>query len=260
MKKICVYVSSFDGYSDLWDTFFYIFDHFWWNCTYPIYLVNNKKSFSHDKVEVIHTGDEKCWFDRTIRSLERLDEDYVLFMLEDYFISKPIDETIIDEIVELMEEKSFFFVRLSKSEIKKSGFAYQRVPSSSGYPISLQPAIWNRKKLIRFLYEIKGESPWDFEYYFNNCSFGKEQFVPGVLNDNRDVLGYRNGVLRGKWIPSTLRYYKKLGIAIDTSNRKVLSLKESIRYTVANLVSITFPKRLKKSIKTFLSKINFNYI
>lgn len=259
-NKFAIYVSSFDGCSDLWKTFFHLFDTFWADCDYPIYLVNNEKEFEYKKVRVIHTGAEVHWFHRTIKSLESIEDEYILFLLEDYFLSKNIMKRDIDEIVSFMQAEAVYFYRLSESDVKTNEKVRHSVDASTKYAISLQPAIWNRKKLLEILYEINGQSPWDFELYFSEKFKGKTGVVEGVYYDTRDILGYKNGVLRGKWIPATLKYYKKLGITIDTGKREKLPLKTVLKYSIATWVSRNFPSDFKDSIKKFLKKINFNYV
>lgn len=260
MNKIAIYVSSYDGCSDLWNTFFNLFDTFWPTCDCPIYLVNNEKNFEHKNVNVIHTGTEINWFHRTIESLESLENEYVLFLLEDYFLSKHINNEDIEEIVSFMCEKDVYYYMLSKRADQPKEKIRYAVDATTRYAISLQPAIWNRKKLLEILYEINGQSPWDFEIYFSEKYKGKTGTIEGVYYDTRDILGYKNGVLRGKWIPATLKYYKKLGITIDKGTREQLPLKTVLKYNIATWVSRNFSTDFKEWIKKFLKKINFDYV
>ena len=73
-QDLCVYISSFDGYSDVWDTFFDIFFKYWPDCPFKIYLINNCQPYLRENCNVIHTGEEVSWFSRPITSLERIDE------------------------------------------------------------------------------------------------------------------------------------------------------------------------------------------
>lgn len=260
MESCAIYISSFDGYSDLWNPFFEIFYKYWPDCKFSVYLVNNQMAYKRKGVRVIHTGSEKSWFDRTQRSLEIINEKYVLFLLEDYFISKKINNQDIEEILCQMEEENIYFYRLSPNRLKKDRKAKcQKVPSNVYYPITLQPAIWERKKLLTILSQINGQTPWDFEYYFNNLYKSDRRYLKGVLFDNRDLLGYRNGVLRGKWIPGTVNYYSKQGIKLDTSVRETLPLKIYIRFLIADKVGGLLPRKLRETIKVILNMMHINY-
>lgn len=259
-KSFAVYVSSYDGCVDLWGTFFSMIDRFWSDCQYPVYLINNEYSFEHDKVKVINTGPEVNWFKRTIVSLSNLNEKYIMFMLEDYLISKKIENEIIDEILSFMDDNGVYYYQLSVGNTKSKERIRTKVSAKTSYPVSLQPAIWEREKFLSILKEINGKTPWDVEDYFTRKYHGKMDLIQGAYHDTRDILGYKNGVLRGKWIPSTLKYYKKLGIKIDTGNREIMSARKMNKYRVAGFVHKKVPKGLKEIVKKMLRLLHFDYL
>lgn len=259
-NTLAVYVSSFDGCSDLWDTFFMMLDKYWPDCDYNIYLVNNEKPFSHNKTKVINTGPEINWFNRTLKSLASINEKYIIFMLEDYFISKTINNEDIDEIIHFMDINYAYYYQLSKGNTKSKDKVRTSVSSKTEYPVSLQPAIWERQVLIEILKEIDGDTPWDVENYFINKYEKSNEIIPGVYHDTRDLLGYKNGVLRGKWIPATLKYYKNLGIDIDTGNREVMSNHKMRKYKLAVFFHKKMPKSIKRVGKKILKVFHFDYL
>lgn len=258
--EVAVYVNSFDGYSDIWETFFYIFKQFWSDCKYPVYLINNEKNFHLDGITVINTGVEKNWFYRTISSLEKVKEEYIIFLLEDYFFSKKIKNDDIENIIKYMENKNIFFYRLSDSNIKARSKDIIHVPNGTDYAVSLQPAVWNRRKLIHLLKTIDGKSPWDFEYYLNDNLKTDHKYYEGIVFDTRDILGYKNGVLRGKWIPETLQFYKRIGININTGERLILSKVKWYKYKLALITRKFCSRPVRKIIKSILKKLHINYV
>lgn len=266
-NDLAIFIDSFDGYSDLWNDFFKVFNYYWDDCIFRKYLVTNELDFFDPQTTIIKTGKEVDWFQRTIKALESINEDYVLFMLEDYFISKkPKNEDFI-EIMDCMEKENVFSYRLSvtkKIGMRKSS-NYIRVSSKERYKISLQMAIWNRKKFLEILKEIQmhgGHSPWDFENYFVNKSYIEENefFVPGILNDLRDLLGYKNGVLQGKWMRSTVSFYKKKGISLDTHKRGMMDVKSTIYYNIKKCVARYAPTKLVPVIRYILKKFGFKFV
>ena len=258
--SFAVYVSSYDGCADLWDTFFSMIDRFWPNCGYPIYLINNEKVYNHEGISVVNTGPEINWFNRTINSLSDLNEKYSMFMLEDYLISKKIENETIDEILSFMELNQAFYYQLSVGNTKSREKMRTIVSAKTSYPISLQPAIWEREKLLLILKQINGKTPWDVENYFIKEYQGKKDVINGAYHDTRDILGYKNGVLRGKWIPSTIDYYRKLGILIDTGEREIMSAEKMKKYRLAGFIHKKAPKWLKKIGKKLLKTIHLDYL
>jgi len=260
-KSFAIYVCSFDGYCDLWNPFFSILDSFWPDCIYPKYLINNTLDFSWKDISVIHSGKEINWFNRAIRTLEMINEDYVLFMLEDYFLSKRVKNEDIEEILNYMHYNGIYYYQLSLCHlIKKEKKIRTNISDKMKYPISLQPAIWKRHELLRALYKIKGETPWDFELYFASLYENKKEKINGVAYDTRDILGYKNGVLRGKWISNTLKYYRRLAISFNTENRGILSLGEQVRYSFAVMVSDTLSSYSKMILKKILNFFKIKYL
>lgn len=259
-NKLAIYVSSYDGCSDLWETFFTLTDRFWPDCKYQTYLINNEKEFTHGDVKVLHTGPEVHWFSRTIRSLKMIDEEYIMFMLEDYFISKKIQNRDIDDILTYMDNNRAFYYQLSIGNTKSKEPICVNVSAKTNYPVSLQPAIWKREVLVEILEKINGKTPWDVENYFIQQYRGKTEVIPGAFHDTRDLLGYKNGVLRGKWILDTVKYYKKLGIEIDTGTREVMSSSKMMKYRIAAFTNHHIPEPIKSLSKKVLKVFHFDYL
>lgn len=264
---LSIYVSSYDGAFDLWKNFFNIFYHYWNDCVYPLYLVNNNLPFDYKSIkyvgkrpQVIHTGDEIDWFHRTIKSLKKINSEYILFLLEDYYLSKKQNNDDFEEIINFMRKNNAWYYQLSLNR-EVSGEKIVPAQDNINYPISLQPAIWSRRKLIEVLENIKGSTPWDFENYFKVLyENGTGAKIEGAYYDTRDILGYKNGVLRGKWIPSTIRFYKKNGIIIDLGKRSMLSKWGELKFNCASIVSCKLDKEKKEIVKNFLSKLGINYL
>lgn len=266
-NELAVYVSSYDGSSDLWGPFFDLFQRFWPDCDFRVYLVNNQLPYEREGVDVLSSGKEIDWFDRTLRTLRQVDSEYVMFLLEDYFLSKTVRNADVHKIIETMRRDDVFYYRLSLTSGAKPSDDGEpiKIRKGSSYSISLQPAIWNRAALIKALEEIDGKTPWDFEYYFNDIheaipSAEDDAYIAGVLYDTRDILGYKNGVLRGRWIPETLNHYKRMGIRIDEGNRERLSVFDEAKYRLSDYLSRHMGEGVKSKIKLLLERLHIRYI
>lgn len=268
MNDIAIYINSFDGYSDIWPAFFMIWDNYWNDCPYNIYLSTNMKKYNYKGLTCLQVGEEINWFERTIKSLENISEEYIIFFLEDYFISKKINSDLIEEIVQHMREEDLYYYQLTKSENMESienNKAYIKILSDKPYPISLQLVIWKRERFIKILNDLynKGEykSPWDFERYFYYKYKNEElRVLQGIEQDSRDIFGYKNGVLQGKWIRSTLRFYKLRGIEIDTKGREIMSIRETFFYNIKKFLSDNLNKKNKQVLKILMKKFGFKFM
>lgn len=256
-----ILVDSFDGYSDLWDVFWSIFDIYGSECPYNKYLVSNEKDYVRSGVINIKVGKETNWFERTIKAIKEVKEEYFILFLEDYFPSKKIDFHEIDRIVRKMQEENIFFYRLSMRAGLPKNKSFVEMPENSDYPITLQLAIWNRdmfEKIVTQLHNDGCSSPWDFEVYLkNNYKYcppenGK---LTKIRFDTRDIIGYKNGVLRGKWFPDVRKYYSRQGIDFSQSNRKIMPFNQYMRYRAICFVSANFSPRAKEKLNNFLIKL-----
>lgn len=258
---IAILVNSFDGYSDLWDIFWDIFDKYGANCPFVKYSVSNEEDYKRQGIINIKVGKETNWFERTIKAIKEVEEEYFILFLEDYFPSKMIDFEEIIRITKRMKEEDIFFYRLSMRNGLPINEDFVEMPEKSDYPITLQLAIWNREmfeKIVTELYSEGCSSPWDFEVYLKNnykyCS-PKNGKLTGIRFDTRDIIGYKNGVLRGKWFPDVRFYYSCQGIDFSKSKREVMSFYQLLRYKVICFISGHFSVKSKDKLNSFLMRL-----
>lgn len=106
MDNCALLICSCDKNEDLWGMFFYYFHKYWSGCDLPIYLNTESKTF-YDKYFKIQSfgmfpnGDDDKWSLRLRRHLERIPEDYVVLILDDFFVREEVDE---DELAWCLDE------------------------------------------------------------------------------------------------------------------------------------------------------------
>lgn len=266
MKKLAIFVNSFDGYSDLWGIFFKIFDTYFKNNTFPIYLSTNYMDFSHENLTIIKTGEEKCWYTRTKEAVSKIPEDYILFMLEDYLIGQDVITSQIQEIIKYMEDNKIDYYRLEdtpKSEgIYKEIEYLGNINRKQKYGINTIVSIWNKDFLIKILDEaINVKSAWDFEVYLCDKFTGiDEGYIPNCCVDRRNILKIQNGVYRGKWFRTTINYFKKRNININICDRELLSKKENFFFYCRSFIEKHLSISGKEKVKKILRKFNFEFL
>lgn len=264
-QNLAIFITSFDGYSDLWEPFFTIFNYFWKDCPYKKYLTSNFKKYDAKDVNMLPVGQEVNWKRRMIDSLNMIEEEYVFIFLEDYFLGKSVNTRDIQEILNCMKKEGILMYRLAHhpKPRKISRMADNKTPiyKDQRYGVNFQCAIWNRKHLLEIINNLENSSCWDFEYYFLDIANRSEHIVfPHYYVDNRDLLKIQNGVLKGKWIPKTIRYYKKYNIEIDTQNRRMLSMLEMMKQSLYSFGSSIIPRRYNVLVKSALKKLGFKFL
>ena len=259
MHNVALFIDSFDGNSDVWKAFFSVYEKYWGDCCFQRYLISNEKEYKTNNLTVIKTGKEKNWFVMTIEGLEHIPEKYVFFVLEDQLIGKRIDNEVISEIVSRMEREKIFYYRMTCSNRFEKDSSFIQIPENTPYPISLQPAIWEREYLLQLLKELYADgnkTPWDFERHFIEKYRGgsSKNYIQGVRYDSRNIMNYKNILIQGKWDPRVIRFYKRQGIIINTGERPFMAINEVLldglkRNKLFRSLSITKQAYIKKTLK-----------
>lgn len=246
IKNCAVLVSSCDAFEDVWHSFFTFFSHYWPNCHFKVYLLNNYKKFDFPGVEVINVGEDKKWASNMIKALDRVREKYILYLQEDYFFQSFVSNNNIDAVIKFAENKKAGYVRLVPypppdiTDPEIMGFPGNIYPgqkiglikSDSKYRTSLQAAIWNRGTLLELL--VGGESGWDMESRGSIRSMEIKQPFFGVV---KPVIDYfpKTAIKRGRWYYDAVKLCKKEGISIAESNRPIEPFGEYLWRKIINL-------------------------
>lgn len=264
LDDFAIVILSFDGYSDLWEYFFKFFNMYWPDCPYKLYLVTNNKDVDFNNVIVIKTGDEISWSNRTRIALSKISAKYVLLLLEDYFIGKEVSNHDFNKIVAKILLNKYRYYRLNRNppprgRIDKSINAYE-INENEEYGINLQPALWNKDFLINLLGN-GNYSAWEFEInQLKKTYVLSKKHMEGCYVDNSNVFIIYNGVLKGKWIPGTLKYYRNQGSVIDPGNRAVLKASEEWNHIVRTYIRNHIPYWARKVIKKLMTQIGVKFV
>lgn len=221
-----VLVMSCDAYQDLWRPFFTLFWRYWADCPFPVYLCSNCATYADSRVTTLTPGDYE-WSGRLRLSLEQIDAEYVLLLLEDFFLCQPISTDAIRNAVEKIHSLDGVVLRLFPHPGPDSPIpnekAVGRLHRLAPYRVSTQPAIWNRAELLKLIRD--DESIWDFEW---NGTLRTRSNVDGFYSCLTPILAYRHVVERGQWFRSAASKYKNEPIGCDFSTRPVMSPARSL--------------------------------
>lgn len=246
MENLCtILVNTCDKYEDCWNPFFTLLKKYWKNIKYPIVLNTESKSFNFPGLDIKSFGmykDNKkvAWGERMIKTLKKIDSKYIIFMLDDFFITDYVDEDKLNEVIKWMKEDSniavfsFNVVEDNKLDIPSNKYYGYALRDKKGpYRFNCQAAIWRRDVLIKIF--RKHESPWEWELIGNSRSVRfKEEFY--TLVDVKNMIfkyDYKNiGIVRGRWkLPDVKIFFEKEGINIDYDirNKNIIDIKPSMR-------------------------------
>jgi hypothetical protein len=263
MTDLGVVVLSCDKYRDLWPPYFESFFRAWPDCPFKIHLAANSRSFAHSAVVTLQSGADTDWSSSVRRSIEQVEQDFVLLFYDDAFLTRPVPTRRVFDHFEWLVSHRANYLRmrpLPRPDLRVDDEVGLIQPGSP-YRTSLFASIWRKQVLVDLLKD--GETAWDFELQ----GLVRADSYDGFYSTYTHVFSYLHGVEKGQWLPWTVRYLRKQGIAADTRARSVMSLAEATRYVsrlpagyALRLVpTAMWPKvfRLKRSVVTALKHRHF---
>ena len=238
-QKLVMLVLSCDGYSDLWDDFFNLRDKYWADCPYKWYVVTESKDYKRDGVEVIKCGRELSWAGRFRFAVKTVNAQYVGIYLEDYFITRKVDNGIISDLLAVMYANAVTCINTSDvfyNIINSTGKKYFKehliiIPSNLRYGLSTESSIWE----TNFLLEKIGEedySAWKFES--DRVKEANSELGMGGFNLCDDRMPFNVStipvVIQGVIYPEAKKFFEKeCGYKI-LSPRKTMGLWQVSKY------------------------------
>ncbi len=228
-----VLVCSSDGYQDLWRPFFQLFWRHWPDCSYPVYLGSGLKKYDDSRVVTLHSFDRN-WTASFRQYLEQIQSEYVLVLLEDFFLNQPVNSASIQAHLDSLHALNGSVLRLVPKPgpdiLLPSHPGVGRLHRDAPYRVSLQAAFWNRMDVLALLRD--GESAWEFEW---NGTERSRVFPSLFLATEKAALGYEHVVERGEWFWSAARKYRRDLAGCDFESRPVMSAATAARKTLNRL-------------------------
>jgi hypothetical protein len=162
-KDLSILISSCDDRGDLWKIFFNLFFKYWKDCQYNVYLLSNNLKYDDIRVVPILVGDDVDWSSNLKIALGRIETGYVMFFLEDFFLSSLVNNDRIEKLFSHMKSLDATMLRLypAPGPDKELDEFVGICTKDATFRTSLQTSIWNKEKLISLLKE--GENPWEYE-------------------------------------------------------------------------------------------------
>lgn len=217
-------VSSCDDFSDLWDPFFKLFFKYWPDCPFKVYLVSETKTYSDNRVSMIHSGVGVLWASRLKLAIKHVGTPYFFYLQEDYILKSPVDTKKILELLHVLVANKAAYIRLRPYPPPYKKFKQYKdigeVKKGSKSSISCQATIHNSTIFEGFLRD--GDTGWDTELEGSvRSGIIKEPF----LSVYKSVIFYpqATAVKKGIWMYDAIKLCEKEGIQIDKSRRKIES-------------------------------------
>ena len=158
-------VGTCDSYLDLIPGFSILYERYF-EPNIETLIVSETENLDIPKYKFITPG-KKQWGERIINALSETKTEYVFFVLDDYYLSQLLTNEYIEYLLKFMDNRKVNKIMLSpvpdfaKYEYLESINTMHKMSPTSPWLTSVQPAIWRKSELLKFL---KPEyTPWNFE-------------------------------------------------------------------------------------------------
>lgn len=252
LNKICLLVLSCDKYSDMWYIFFDMLFKNWRECPFDIHLISNNKNFNDQRVKVLKTGEDKSWSDTLVSGLNFIENEYkyVFLLMDDAFITFVDHKKILGDIDKFFEEDGNYLTFINEPKHTDSlNASFGSIGTKSKYRATATWALWKIKTLKSVL--KSGESAWQFEIDGSKRSNKFKKFY-SVYNDR---FRFIHGVVKGMWLPTSVKQLKLLGYNIDLSERDQMNYFVYYRLKIYQyfrmIVLLFIPKKLSDLISRY---------
>lgn len=159
--SVAIYFSTWDKSKRFFPVLKHSFEKYWPNCPYPVYFALNTVGAPFG--DTINFGEDKGWSQMILDTLDKVKEDNIIFMMEDYWLWKEVDQERLNRIVDLIEKKEIDYCRLipSPGAIQPYNDDINYFNTDFMYRTSLGPGIWNKEFFKSLI--VADENPWQFE-------------------------------------------------------------------------------------------------
>jgi len=220
-------VNSCWKYRDAWKPFFALLDKFWPNHTIPTLITDiYETDFLENAVHIFEGGALQTWCQLISQYACSTTEPILLFQ-EDFFLTAPVNESLIFHGLDQMKMYNAGCVRLYPCPGGDRHYGdnyFATVDREAPYRTSCQAAIWNPQYLCRIADASKGTA---FSFEIVGTAYAQAH-ADTVLAFKREVqpwpLQYLcSGISAGLWNPDSKKLCDLHGIQNDWSMRPFAS-------------------------------------
>ena len=216
-----IIVMSCDKNEDTFKPFHWCMEEYFPNHPEVIYYTESVANPFYRTISIPHELEN--WSAGAREFLKWIDDDHVLFMIDDLFIRRPVDVERL-EMADKHLGGNIACFNLEKSwdvnDTDTDLVSWKKRPKGSEYEVSLMCGLWQKDKLISVL--DRDVDPWTIE--LKQDSKGYDYYI----NSGDYIIdwGYRYGVpcniTKGKWTMECVEFLRGKGFNLDFERRGIV--------------------------------------
>ena len=169
-NNFSIIISTCDKFSDLWDAHILLLNQNWADRNEETFLVTDKPTDrTFENVTVVAAGEGTEITERLRAVMPLIKTEYVLFTLDDYFLTERISTQAVNEDIQIMENHQIDYLRLFVMTMKslRNRKAEELEPGiflldnyAGDYIVSLYAGIWRKDFMEKTL--TKTLNAWQY--------------------------------------------------------------------------------------------------
>ena len=213
-----ILVASCDKNEDIFYPFYHCMEKYWKNHPEIVYATETVKNPYYKTINYDYPLDK--WTVRMRKTIENIDDDQILLMIDDCFVRTYVDEARIKYVEENLKGDIAVF-NFEKSwdpnDLVTSYKGFNKRMPGSPYEVSLLCGMWQKFALLKVL--SRDCDPWTIE--MSQINYGYEY----LINSGDYIInwGYTTwhpaGLFKGKWMHEVIPFFEKEGIEVDYEKR-----------------------------------------
>lgn len=263
-NNFSVIISTCDNFSDLWEANVKLLNENWKDRNAETFLVTDcPREADLQEVSLICAGEGTEITQRLKYALENVKTKYILFTLDDYFLTKSIDNSVILKDIQMMEDNNLDYLCLFKvsinslrrekaQKIKNHKKCYVRNCFEGDYKVILYPGLWRTDFMKKTVEETL--NAWQYEVALTGMA--RDLNAKCAVSNNNEF-PFLDVIRKGKILRKANRYFKKN--PIYSSDREIMKATDEAKITIKTFLRNWLPKGLFKSIKRFMIKRGHTY-
>lgn len=257
-------ISTCQQYCDLWDANVLLLNRNWPDRNVPTYLVTDEATDRRfDGVEVICAGSGLQIPQRLAVALDAVTAEYVILLLEDYFLTQRIDSEKIHRALDFMDSHKADYLQLYPQpddflrrdgavQIPEHPGIYIIDTSRGNYKVVLTPGIWRKDFLQATLKEE--QNIWEYEV---SLTAAAHQAGALCATSNRNELPYLDVIRKGKLLGKAARYFRRH--SFFHCQRQVMHPLAEWALDFRTVLKFRLPPRVFRCLKSLMVTLGFKF-
>lgn len=261
-SNITVLISTCEKFSDLWEAHVQLLNQNWPDRNAVTYLVTDKptdKKF--ENVTVFAAGEGTEITERLKAVMPLINTEYILFTLDDYFLTEKISTKKIEQDILDMQKHNIDYLRLfimtkkslknrKAKEVEKDIFIMDNY--AGDYIVSLYAGIWRKDFMEKTLKEKM--NAWQYEVALTKMA---RSYGVCCADSRRGEFPILDVIRKGKVLRKAQRYFEKN--PIYQGDRQIMKAKDEWILALRTWMREWLPRSLFNMAKAIMRKKGYKF-